>query len=112
MRDGLKYRAKPQSAPCSCLCLLVFPLPERVGGHRTDLLESRRAELCRQPGHLCSILPLPAAGWVDFFFFFNIFNPSFPIALFSLILAAVDLKAASLHTGSPERCYVQMCCSS
>lgn len=31
VRDGLKYQAKPQSAPCSCLCLLVFPLPEVCG---------------------------------------------------------------------------------
>lgn len=84
VRDGLKYQAKPQSAPCSCLCLLVFPLPEVCG--RPQHRSASEQEGCAPQAPL--LHPASSGCCLGWFFavmfcFFSSANRASPIAVSS-----------------------------
>lgn len=112
VRDGLKYRAKPQSAPCSCLCLLVFPLPKAC--RRPQDGSAREQEGCAPQAPL---LQPPSSGcWLGWGLGFVFFSPFLTLLLSLLyrpssVLAAAGLRATSLQAGCPEQCCMRSRCS-
>ena len=81
-RDGLKYRAKPQSAPCSCLCLPVSPLPEVCGRPRDR--SAREQEGCVPRAPLlpsCLFGLLVGLVFAALLLVFFCFNPASPVAV-------------------------------